>query len=158
MTSSLAVCSPSACSRYWAATSLGGYQPPSTCPLSVSHALRAFFRPVPAGLVSCRSRPWGSPFRVSPPAEPFVLSDVCALLRLVGRASFHPDCFGFLEILGSLRWPRPSFEEMALCPFGPSSGLCSLRVSVSPGRLFKPTWGSRPSWGFPPWGFLPLCR
>ena len=37
-----------------------GYQPSSTCPLSVSHALRALLHPVPAGLVSCRYRPWGS--------------------------------------------------------------------------------------------------
>jgi hypothetical protein len=34
------------------------------CLLSVSHALKAFFRPLSAGLVSCRSRPWGFPFRV----------------------------------------------------------------------------------------------
>jgi len=34
------------------------------CLLSVSHALKAFFRPPPAGLISCRSRPWGLPFRV----------------------------------------------------------------------------------------------
>jgi hypothetical protein len=29
------------------------------CPLSVSHALRAFLQPLSAGLVSCRSHPWG---------------------------------------------------------------------------------------------------
>jgi hypothetical protein len=51
--------SPSASSRCQAATHPGGYQPPSTCPLSVSHALEALLRPTPAGLVSCRSRPWG---------------------------------------------------------------------------------------------------
>lgn len=64
MTASLAVFSPSTSSRYRAATHPGGYQPPGTCPLGVSHALRAFLRPGPASLVSCWSRPWGSPFRV----------------------------------------------------------------------------------------------
>jgi hypothetical protein len=64
MTASLAVPSPSTSSRYRAATHPGGYQPPGTCPLGVSHALRAFLRPGPASLVSCWSRPWGSPFRV----------------------------------------------------------------------------------------------
>jgi hypothetical protein len=55
----LRFCSPSTSSRYRAATLPEGYQPPGTCPLGVSHALRAFLRPGPAGLVSCRSRPWG---------------------------------------------------------------------------------------------------
>jgi len=62
-----------------------GYQLPGTCPLSVSHALRALLRPAPAGLVSCRSRPWGSTLQGrSPPAEPCVLSDAAALLWLAG--------------------------------------------------------------------------
>jgi len=33
------------------------------CLLSVSHALKASIRPLSPGLISCRSRPWGSPFR-----------------------------------------------------------------------------------------------
>lgn len=33
------------------------------CPLSVSHALEALIRSAPAGLVSCRSRPWGFPLQ-----------------------------------------------------------------------------------------------
>jgi len=51
--------SPSASSRSRVATCTGRYQLPATCPLSVSHALRALLHPGPAGLVSCRSRPWG---------------------------------------------------------------------------------------------------
>jgi len=83
MAASLAVSSPTTFSRYRAATLPEGYQPPGTCPLSVSHALRAFLRPGPAGLVSCRSRPWGSTLQGrSSPAEPFVLSDDFALVRL----------------------------------------------------------------------------
>jgi len=74
---SLAVCSPSTSSRYRAATCSGGDQPPDTCPPSVSHALRALLHPGPAGLVSCRSRPWGFTLQGRTPlAEPNILSDV----------------------------------------------------------------------------------
>jgi hypothetical protein len=82
-TASLAVASPSTFSRCRVATHSGGDQPPDTCPLNVSHVLRALLHPVPAGLVSCRSRPWGSTLQGrSPPAEPSILSDVFALLGL----------------------------------------------------------------------------
>jgi len=46
------------------------------------YALKAFIRPQPAGLVSCRQRPWGSPFRVRPSAEPNALSSAATLLWL----------------------------------------------------------------------------
>jgi len=52
--------SPSASSRCQAATGLGATNPRVRCPHSVSHALRALLHLAPAGLVSCRSRPWGS--------------------------------------------------------------------------------------------------
>lgn len=39
------------------------------CPLSVSHTLRALLHPMPAGLVSCRCRPWGSPSRALLPTR-----------------------------------------------------------------------------------------
>jgi hypothetical protein len=81
---SLAVSSPSTFSRFQAATQPGGNQPPVCCPRSVSHALRALIRPEPAGLISCRSRPWGlHPPGFIPPAEPHVLSNAVALLWLV---------------------------------------------------------------------------
>jgi hypothetical protein len=52
------------------------------CLLSVSHALEAFIRPHPAGLISCRSRPWGSTLQGRYPlAEPFTLSSALALLQ-----------------------------------------------------------------------------
>jgi len=80
--------SPSASSRTWAATFPGGYQPPGTCPLSVSHALEALLRPRPAGLVPCRSRPWGSTLQGRYPlAEPCTISGASALLRLADRAA-----------------------------------------------------------------------
>jgi len=69
----------------------GSDQPPDTCPLNVSHVLRAFFHPVPTGLVSCRSRPWGFTLQGrSPPAEPSILSDVAALLRLAWLTAAIP--------------------------------------------------------------------
>jgi len=151
MAASPAVRSPSTFSWYRAATPPEGYQPPGTCPLSVSHALRAFLRPGPAGLFSCRSRPWGSTLQGrSPRAEPFVLSDDLALVRLVdlpGSVSTASATSGPGELeccSGRL------VEETALRNTHPSSGRCSLRVAVSPGRLFRPTRRPRPSWASPP--------
>jgi hypothetical protein len=70
---------------------LPGEPSPSTCPLSVSHALRALLRQTPAGLVSCRSRPWGCTLQGrNPPAEPHLLSEAVALLRLTDRAATIP--------------------------------------------------------------------
>jgi hypothetical protein len=103
-TASLAVSSPSTFSRSWAATSAGRYQLPTTCPLSVSHALRALLRPGPAGLVSCRSRPWGYALQGrSPPAEPHILSDAVALLGFTSRRDSrldHPGCRRYRGTLG----------------------------------------------------------
>jgi len=148
MTASLAVSSPSTSCRYRAATCLEGYQPSSTFPRSVSHALRAFFRPVPAGLVSCRSRPWGSTLQGrSSLAEQFVLSDAFALLGLAG---FLAAASAASSTSGSEEPGVSGATWSALLKTCPSSGLCSLRVTVSPGRLLKPTRRSRPSWVSPP--------
>jgi hypothetical protein len=122
---SLAVFSPSASSRYRVATHLEGYQPSSTCPLGVSHALRAFFHPEPAGLVSCRSRPWGSPFRVDSTRR---------AVRPLGRrcppgvcrpSSYRPGYRGLSGLLG--------------CPFRP-------RLHARRRRLLRPA----PLQGFAP--------
>jgi len=127
MAASLAVSSPSTSSRLRAATPPGGYQPPGTCPLSVSHALRAFLRPGPAGLVSCRSRPWGSALQGrSPLAEPRVLSDARALLGLAGLPGSVPTttaasgpgepsgCRGRLSRRRRFREPAP-LQGLAPC-------------------------------------------
>ena len=68
------------------------------CPLSVSHALKAFFRPLSAGPLSCRSRPWGFPFRVlNSLPERSTLSSFSPLLWL---AHLNGLCFRCLD-------PRP---------------------------------------------------
>jgi hypothetical protein len=86
-TASLAVFAPSASSWSWAATFPGDTTPGFRCLLSVSHALEAFIRPAPAGLVSCRSRPWGFTLQGRfPLAEPCLLSKADALLRLIRRS------------------------------------------------------------------------
>jgi hypothetical protein len=62
---SLAVSFPSTFSQLWIAT----YPQKSPFselryPLNVSHILRVFIHPKPAGLISYQSRPWDFPFRV----------------------------------------------------------------------------------------------
>jgi len=108
----------------------------------------------PAGLVSCRIRSWGSPFR--------------ALLLPCSRTPFPAP-------LPSCRWnARPSFPRTSeqsrtpkrrAKPDGPhvgrpsgrpsSSGLCSTRESATSDRLFRPARargspGLRPLQGVPP--------
>jgi hypothetical protein len=95
------------------------------CLLSVSHALKAFFQPLSAGLVSCRSRPWGFPFRV------FLTPGAIHSLELLSPLVVHSPpglCFRCLE-------PRPlgfrsvSFEttlfEATLRSARPTSGFSS---------------------------------
>jgi hypothetical protein len=90
-TASLAVFSPSTFSRCRAATHLRKRPTSGYVPSQRFHVLRAFFHPVPAGLVSCRSRPWGFTLQGrSPPAEPSILSDVAALLRLAWLTAAIP--------------------------------------------------------------------
>jgi hypothetical protein len=132
MTSSLAVSSPSTFSRYRAATHPGSYQPPGTCPLGVSHALRAFLRPEPASLVSCWSRPWGSPFRVDLHSQSRSSSRM-SCPREVGK-SLRASVSALSDFPGT--WGIPGSAGKAFLGDGPpsncpSSGLCSLRASAS---------------------------
>jgi hypothetical protein len=145
--SSLAVCSPSASSWHRVATDPGGNQPPSTCPLSVSHALRAFLRPVPAGLVSCRSRPWGSTLQGRDPlAEQYVLSDADALVRLTDHMHTVSTALAAPGSWGCPERPRPSGEETALTRSAPLQGVAPCERPYLRGQLFKPTRRPRPSW------------
>jgi len=194
MAASLAVSSPSTSSRHRAATCLEGYQPSSTCPLSVSRALRAFFHPGPAGFVSRRCRPWGFTLQGrSSLAEQYVLSDALALLGLAGLPGSVPaglamsgpeepeHCFSYLDNVRTFEDPGTVFASSATSDSGepgrelgrstppepegtehclgrrnglpktcPTSGLCSLRATVPPGRLFGPARRPRPSWVSPP--------
>jgi hypothetical protein len=144
-TASHAVSSPSTSSRRMAATHPGGNQPPSTCPHSVSHALRALLRHTPAGLVSCRSRPWGCTLQGrNPPAEPHLLSEAVALVRLANRSATVPST---VALRASGRSSNQPWRQMtALRPTSPTTGRCSPRASVPRSRLFTPTQKPRPSW------------
>jgi hypothetical protein len=147
---SLAVPSPSTSSRHQAATHPGGNQPPGTCPLSVSHALRALLHPVPAGLVSCRSRPWGStlqgsshprsrtPSRTPLPSCGYLPAGRCAIPPVSeahqGRASF--TCGIFID---AAPWSA-----------SPTTGPCSPRASVSTTGGLVRTVGRDPHGLVPP--------
>jgi len=147
---SLAVSSPSASSRHRAATCPGGYQPPGTCPLSVSHALRALLRPGPAGLVSCRSRPWGScppgSFSARGAARPLGRRCPHGVGRGPGTVSTTRAAVGS----GAPAAARTVCRGDGTSDLGPAPGPCSPRVAVSPGRLFRPARRPRPSWASPP--------
>jgi len=156
---SLAVRSPSASCQRRAATSPGGNQPPGTCLLSVSHALEALLRPTPAGLVSCRSRPWGcrpsgsiSVCRAGHPSR-----EPLALLRFTARPdrSLQPP-------EARHNWKRASipkaFAERRSVRPAPLQGFdpCS-RPHPSSGCLSS-TPDRDPRGLYPPWGLLPLHR
>jgi hypothetical protein len=95
------------------------------CPLSVSHALRALLHPVPAGLVSCRSRPWGytlqgsshprsrTPSRTPLPScgcpSPFMLRHPAGLHDPPGAGPLHPTAFLLTQPLGR----RPPLQGLA---------------------------------------------
>jgi hypothetical protein len=140
--------SPSASSRYQAATHPGEYQPPSTCPLSVSHALEALLHLTPAGLVSCRSRPWGSTLQGRSRPQSRVPSRAPhALLRLADLMAAAPVR---LQDVGTPeRVPTPARAnviEAAHQAISPTPGLQSLRASVPDEQRFRPPDEPRPSW------------
>jgi len=119
-----------------------GLVPPGTC--------RPCFMPVPpmgfspSGPISTRraAHPLGCPC----PHE------VGVALRLPSRPARHPTEPG-------IPWFTPSVSRGdGTPPTRPSSGLCSLRAFVSPGRLFRPSRSHDPRGVPPPWGFLLRCR
>jgi hypothetical protein len=64
----------------------------------------------------------------------------------VGESSGHRlDCHDTYGPVG-VSEAAATATRTALRTTSPSSGLCSLRVSASPGRLFRPTRRPRPSW------------
>jgi hypothetical protein len=144
---SLAVRSPSASCRCRAATHPGGNQPPGTCLLSVSHALEALLRPTPAGLVSCRSRPWGFALQGRfPPAEQgFPFGGPCppAVRLPPGPSTPAPERSAHLE---QVPVTSRNLRGEALRETGSTPGLRSLQASASSIGLFKPDSGPRPSW------------
>jgi len=76
----------------------GGNQPPSSCPLSVSHALRALLHLDLPALFHAGPVLGVYPSGFFPPAEPYILSDAVALLGLA--------CLGYAT--PAVRFPWPS--------------------------------------------------
>jgi hypothetical protein len=61
-----------------------GFPVPARCVFRFSRPLDALLRPPPAGLISCRSRSWGSPFRaLLLAAQPYAVSGAAPLLSLL---------------------------------------------------------------------------
>jgi hypothetical protein len=85
-----------------------GYQTSGLrCLLSVSRALEALIHPRPAGLVSCRFRPWGFTLQGRYPlAEPFALSSAVTLLQLASFPRHGSSIPGYVSLPGfaSIRW------------------------------------------------------
>jgi hypothetical protein len=79
-----------------------GYQTSGLrCLLSVSHALEALIHPRPAGLVSCRSRPWGFTLQGRYPlAEPRALSSTVTLLQLTSFPRHEFSILGYVSSPG----------------------------------------------------------
>jgi hypothetical protein len=147
-TASLAVCSPSASSQRRAATHPGGTSSGFCCPLSVSHALEALLRPPPAGLVSCRSRPWGFPLQgrshpqSEPPSRTPLPSCGCAASQIPPTP---PRCRQAV-------WGRPTPLRGGCWPKGPSHPALHFRALLPASvrtrqRRIRPTAEPRPSWG-----------
>jgi hypothetical protein len=126
----------------------------SRCLPSVSHALKAFIRPLSAGPVSCRSRPWGFPFRVDN-APGAIHSFECLSPPVVGLPPGH--CFRCFDLRPLGSWSvasRTPFYKAALRSAHPTSGFCSPRASVL-SVLIMPE-RTRPSWAFSSLGASPL--
>jgi hypothetical protein len=107
---------------------------------------RPYFRPLSAGLVSCRSRPWGFPFRavLAPGAihplgllSPLVVSSPCGLCFGCSRPPTPRISIGFFE---------STLGEAALRSAHPTSGFSSPATPVLPLLIMRRR--TRPSWAF----------
>jgi hypothetical protein len=145
-----AVCSPSTSSRYQAATHPEVTNPRVPCPLSVSHALRALLHPVPAGLISCRSRPWGSTLQGS--SHPRSRTPSRTPLPSCGYPP--PGCCvippAFMVRQGRTNLTSGILVDAAPWETGRTSGPCSPRVSVPAAGGLDRTTGRDPHGLFPP--------
>jgi hypothetical protein len=135
--SSLAVSSPSASSRCWAATSLRK-EPPFRlrCLLSVSHARKAFIRPTPASHIKAGPAHGVSPSGSILTRGAAVFSNGLAFLRFTsGR--FLPQPSVFQSVLGDAQLhSRPSVEATGF-PGCASPRLCSPQVPLLGAFFFK---------------------
>jgi len=159
--SSLAVSPPSASSWWRAATHPGDTTPGFRYLLSVSHALEVFIRPSPAGLVSCRSRPWGFPSgpistrrAVRPLERPCLLavgpetsaSRLCSL-----RASLTPACI-------AARWVSDPHGLSLPRGISPLAGAGRTSLPLVSFSMVERTRPPRPSRVLPADGLAELLR
>lgn len=130
----------------------GVTNPRFRCLHSVSHAPKAFIRPLSPGLISCRSRPWGFSLQGRfPHADRFVLSNVPTLLRLAlltatVRDQLRDDLTPRTSSIVSRAnpfWHGASFESPRFRVFIPAC----VRFLRS---VFNPNAEPRPSWALPP--------
>ena len=148
---SLAVSPSSTFSRFQAATQPEGNQPPVCCPRSVSHALRALIRPGPAGLISCRSRPWGFyPPGFLSPAEPYVLSNAVTLMWLAQLPVSASTPLPFQTIQAMTLHAHGDMFDTAPLETGPTSRPCSPRAPVLTVDGLDQTVSRDPHGLFPP--------
>lgn len=152
---SLAVSSPTAFFRRWPATYSRGLPALGfRCLLGVSHALKALIRPPSPGHVSDRSRPWGSPSRAFPPADPPSLSAGRALLWLAPRNEF-PDRMSHV----ASTWASARQRQPVCSGLGPGSPHFRVLIPADVRFALRICYSVRriePSWAFSSLGVSPL--
>jgi hypothetical protein len=133
-----------------------GLPRPTACASRFSQPPDAFFRPAPAGPVSCRIRSWGFALQsFAPLAQPYAVSDACYPLdvRILDAGPPTPPrsfCRGEPR-------QRSTDEDPGGTPrASPPSGSCSVRESATRHRRFRPV-RARGSPGLSPSRVLPLA-
>jgi len=118
-------------------------------PFSARH-LPALFHAGPA--------PGVLPFRVPPPAEPYILVGCRCPLEVGLRLSWRldpPDCHGLLVMP---TWSRKSFEETLLQPLAPLQGVAPCEWPCLRGDCLSLPGDHDPPGLSPLWGIPPHCR
>jgi len=117
-----------------------GLPRPVRSPFRVSHPPRGFLLSLPPGLLSCRSRSWGSPFRVL-----LLRSDPLPFQTTL------PSCRFYLAGLVLRQSPRSAPRKLppSACARYPASGSCAPPEAVHPSSGVTLHHGCRSPLGFP---------